>query len=395
MPELAPLHPISRSHLDVLSTELGIMQHAIGSVPDPKHGYCTDDVARALRVDLLHARTLGWPAVASSAWRNLRFLEAAFDVRTGSFRNFRTMSGHWIYAAASEDSQGRAMLAIGQTIAADPDRPMVVMHRSIGRAALTLWDQALPGARTVTALRARASITLGCVARLEAGDDAATAAVLDELAGELQRVFDDNATSDWPWPEPVLTYENGLLPRALIVAGRHSGNRAMVERGLLALQWLLRVQTASAGYLSPIGNEWWPRGGVRSGFDQQPIEATALLLAAEAAFAATGAPEYSAAMELAYGWFLGANDLGLWVADPIRGSGSDGLTPRGLNTNEGAESTLMWLTAAEHMRAMRHVALLVETAAEALLVAAAPFDGPLPRPLPEDPARQPVAAAIR
>jgi hypothetical protein len=58
-------------------------------------------------------------------------------------------------------------------------------------------------------------------------------------------------------------------------------------------------------------------------------------------------------MEGAYGWFLGANDLGLEVADPKRGAGRDGLTRSGLNTNEGAESTLMWLMASEHIRAVR------------------------------------------
>jgi hypothetical protein len=380
--ELAPLHAISRSHLDVLSTELGIMQHANGSVPDPKHGYCTDDVARALHVDLLHRRTLGWPAVAASAWRNLRFLDAAFDTRTGRFRNFRTMSGHWIYAVPSEDSQGRALLALGETIAANPDRPMVAADRSIASAATALWDRALPRVGTVTALRAQASIMLGCIARLAAGPDAQTTAVLDELASRMQREFDANTTSDWPWPEPVLTYENALLPRALIAAGQRAGDRAMVDTGLHALDWLLSVQTASAGHLSPIGNEWWPRGGVRSRYDQQPIEATALLLAAETALAATGEPRYQALMELAYAWFLGANDRGLWVADPARGSGSDALTPVGLNTNEGAESTLMWLTAAEHVRAMRAATALAESAAAPML-------------LPEEPHPQPAAAAVR
>jgi hypothetical protein len=62
------MYPIRRLHLDALSTELGVMQHAIGSTPDPKHGYCVDDVARALQVDLLHARTIGWPAASASAW---------------------------------------------------------------------------------------------------------------------------------------------------------------------------------------------------------------------------------------------------------------------------------------------------------------------------------------
>jgi hypothetical protein len=90
-----------------------------------------------------------------------------------------------------------------------------------------------------------------------------------------------------------------------------------------------------------------------SRFDQQPIEATALLLAAEAALLATGGERYRAAMERSYGWFIGANDVGLYVADPSRGACCDGLRPTDLNRNEGAESTLMWLTAAEHIRAIR------------------------------------------
>jgi hypothetical protein len=61
-------------------------------------------------------------------------------------------------------------------------------------------------------------------------------------------------------------------------------------------------------------------------------------------------------MERAYAWFLGANDLGVRVADPRRGAGADGLTARGVNTNQGAESTLMWLMAAEHVRAIRRPA---------------------------------------
>ena len=85
----------------------------------------------------------------------------------------------------------------------------------------------------------------------------------------------------------------------------------MVEDGLDVLDWLIAVQTAPAGHLSPIGNGWWPRGGEKSRFDQQPIEATALLLAAEVAYQVTGDERYRSAMERAYAWFLGDNDLGL------------------------------------------------------------------------------------
>src|SRR4026209_1345638 len=79
VPDLAPLHPVSRLHLEELTDSVGIMQHAIGSRPDPAHGYCVDDVARAIQVDLLHANVLGWPAVAPTAWQGMRFLDDAFD----------------------------------------------------------------------------------------------------------------------------------------------------------------------------------------------------------------------------------------------------------------------------------------------------------------------------
>ncbi len=336
------------------------MQHAIGPRPDPAHGYCVDDVARALQVDLLHAAVIGWEAVADSAWRNLRFLEAAFEDATGRFRNFRSMSGEWVAGRASEDSQGRAMLAIGETVADAPNPEMREL-------ATQLWDRALPGIGRLTALRAQASVVLGCEAILRAGPNDATRGRMAKFARSIDRRFRSTASSDWFWPEHDLTYENGLLPRCLIVAGRRLGSKDMVGTGVQAIDWLLSVQTTAGGHLSPIGNGWWTRGGVRSRFDQQPIEATALLLGAEAALEATGEPRFAAAMELAYAWFLGGNDLGRSVANPSRGASFDGLTSSGLNSNQGAESTLMWLMAAEHIRIHRAAAataLAAPTAAE-------------------------------
>jgi hypothetical protein len=352
------LHPISRRHLEAMTGELGIFQHAVGRRPDPAHGYCVDDVARALEVDLLHARQLGWSAVAESVRRGLRFLDAAFDVPSGRFINFRQVDGEWIGGPGSNDSLGRAMLALGETIAGASDA-------RITEAAESLFARALPAAGKVTSPRAQASVVLACAAvgratALTGSADerdlmleAAASAAMRRLATGLHARFLDFARPGWPWPESTLTYENALLPRALIVAGHRLRADAMLRIGLQVLDWLIEVQTAPNGHLSPIGNGWWPRHGTKSQFDQQPIEATALLLAAEAAHAATGDPRYLAAMEQAYGWFLGANDLRRRIADPARGAGRDGLTATGVNANEGAESTLMWLMAAEHIRAAR------------------------------------------
>jgi hypothetical protein len=340
---LAKLHKISRQHLDVLTGELGILQHAIGSVPDPEHGYCVDDVARALEVDLLHARVLGWPAVSESAFRSLRFLEDAYDESIGRFNNFRAMDGEWIGGPGSNDSFGRAMLAHGQAIGTAPDAEMV-------ERAGVLFDKALPKAVRMTSPRAQASVVLALAAMPL---DPTRTVVLRTLGTDLHARFRSFARPGWPWPEPAVTYENGLLPRAMIVAGQRLGATTMLAIGLQVLDWLIEVQTAPDGHLSPIGNGWWAHDGEKSQFDQQPIEPTALLLACEAAYAATGRGKYAAAMERCYTWFLGDNDLRVKVADPARGAGRDGITPTGANLNEGAESTLMWLIALEHIRALR------------------------------------------
>lgn len=329
-----------------MSDATGIMQHAAGSRPDPGHGYCTDDVARALRVDLAHQLETGWAAVAASADRSLSFLAEAFVPSTGGFRNFRAADGSWLDDGGSQDCQGRAMLALGETILLVPDAGMVAT-------ASLLLQRALPAARELTALRARSSVLLGCVAAARGGTDGEVAPTLRILADGLAADFRACPDPAWPWPEPILTYENGLPAQALIVAGSHLREAEMLDAGLRVLDWLVAVQTAPAGHLSPIGNGWWPRGGIRSRFDQQPIEAAALLLASRAALAATGDPRHRAAVEQAYGWFLGANDGTTLVAEPDRGACFDALTPTGVNANQGAESTLVWLLALEGARAVR------------------------------------------
>lgn len=343
---MLPLHPVDRSHLEVLTGEIGIWQHAVGSRPDPAHGYCTDDVARALQVDLLHQRVLGWPAVAESAWRNVRFLTDALDRPTGRFRNFRRADGTWLEGIGSEDSHGRAMLALGETIARAPDTGLV------GSAA-RLFAEALPAAQALNALRARASVVLAIDTAQHAEPTPATASAFRVMAEQLRSTFDSRPAGAWLWPEARLTYENALPARALLVAGRSLESEPTVASGLELLDWLIDAQTSSKGNFSPIGNGWWPSGGQKSEFDQQPIEATALLLAAETALDITDDPVYRVAIERAYGWFLGANDVGLAVAVPEEGACQDGLMATGVNVNQGAESTLMWLMALEHVRELR------------------------------------------
>ena len=340
----APLPPPVRRHLEALSDEIGIFQHAVGRAGDPRHGYCVDDVARALELDVMQARSLGWSAVQGRARRNLRFLQEAYLPEERQFRNFRGVDGAWREERASDDCQGRAFLALGTVAGSCPDRKVAAGARE-------LLLHALPGTDELRSPRAVASCVLGLDAAYGTGE-AGLREQLETRARRLELAF-EGVNDDWYWPEQTLTYENAVLPRALLAAGTRLGSPAMVDRGLHTLDWLLTIQTAPDGHLSPVGNAWWPRNGARSQFDQQPIEATALLRACGTAFAITGKSRFRRGMESAFAWFLGANDVGVCVVDARRGSCCDGLTPSGVNLNEGAESTLMWLIAVETMRELR------------------------------------------
>lgn len=249
------------------------------------------------------------------------------------------------------------MLAIGAAAATDLDPAF--RARAAG-----MFAGALAAAGDLVAIRAVSSVVLGCAAALTntrpgGPPRAATEAMLATLAARLLETFAPTAEADptWPWPEPVLTYENTLPARALIVAGRHLDDVRLLRAGLRVLDWLIAVQLAPSGAFSPIGNRsWWRRGATRSRFDQQPIEGATMILACEAAFSATSDPRYLAAAERAYGWFLGDNDTRVPVAVPAAGACHDGLEPDGVNRNQGAESTLAWLMALERIRAVRRLA---------------------------------------
>ena len=342
--------PLVRQHLDELRAPIGIHQFARGRVPDPVHGSCTDDVARTLRVDLRHADLEPGSLVAAAVRHDLAILGAAFNPDRGRFRNFRAADGSWIDDVGSEDAHGRAVQALGEAVARCHDRLLKIDARRLFRAAL-------PGARDLAWARPRAYAILGCVAALEDPVSAVLAADhLELMASELEESVWRAASAypDWPWPEERCTYDNGVLPEALIAAGLALGRPATIDLGLEVLRWLVAAETAPGGWIRPIGNRgWWSRRSVPAEWDQQPIEPASIVSAAAAAWDATHDDQWAVTAERALDWFLGANDRGTALADPLTGGCRDGLTPDGPNSNQGAESTLAWLFSVERVRELR------------------------------------------
>jgi hypothetical protein len=346
-PLFGPLPGVVRTHLDELTGTFGIYQHARGRLPDPGQGYCTDDVARAAMVDILHGRQLGRAAVAESLDRCIQFLAGAVVAKTSRMRNFRDDDGNWLEREGSPDAHARAVQALG-IISGDP------ADDSRSRSASDLLDEILPVSLELTGLRPWAHVVLGCIAA-SAGrrTHASSRIVLEELTGRLFDAF-EATDPEWPWPEPRVTYENAILAQALVEGGQLLAYPAMVDRGLATLDWLLNQQVSETGHLELVGNQgWWPQGEAPAQFDQQPIDAASIVEACAAAWRVTGQAAWLTEMERAYAWFLGANAVGIAVAEPGRGGCGDGLNSVGVNANQGAESTLAWLTAVECVRAGR------------------------------------------
>lgn len=339
-------------HLQRLTEDAGILQHAVFIAPNYDEGYTTDDNARALVVAVM-LEELGMADEVSAvdlAARYLAFLWHAFDQETRRFRNHLSYDRRWLEEVGSEDAHGRALWALGAVLGRSATE-------GLRGTAARLFEMALPVVLEMRSLRAWAFtlVGLGDYFRRFAGDRAARH-VQATLAHRLLEAYRAHGGEDWRWFEDVLTYANAKLPHALLVAGRWMGNDEMWRAGLEALDWLAAVQRGEDGQFVPIGTDgFYRRGGARARFDQQPLEAQAMVSACLEAFRLTGERKWWEEAWRAFDWFLGRNDLGVPLYDPTTGGCRDGLHPDRVNQNQGAESTLAFLQALLELRLTEQV----------------------------------------
>ena len=331
----------SFEHLARLTTPSGLFEHALGTEPRVANGMCVDDVARALVVT---ARTPDpSPDVAVMTTTYLRFLREG-QRAGGLMHNWRTAEGTWLDAPSAGDHWGRALWAFGTAATCLADERLAADARRGAAEAMA--------ARSVHP-RATAYAALGAVQihRALPGDEAAHR-MLRDARGTLPRPRPDRS---WPWPEARLTYANPVLPQAMIAVGEELGDDDLLHDGLGLLHWLADEQTVD-GHLSVVPAGGRAPGDARPGFDQQPIEVTALAEAAATALLATGDGRWLAVLERCVAWFEGDNDSRTPVRDAATGGGFDGLERAGVNRNQGAESTLAWLACVQLVRAVPAVA---------------------------------------
>ena len=350
----AELPRLKLDHLRHMTDHTGMLQHATFIVPNYHEGYSIDDNARALIVST-HLETLGNEAALELGTRYLAFIWYAFNTETGRFRNFMDYQHHWLEEVGSDDSHGRTLWALG-TVLGRSNTP--AFHSMAG----WVFEQALPAILNTTSPRAWAFAIIGIQEYLQrfAGDRRADQ-VRDELAGRLLTLYQTNRLDDWRWYEAELSYCNAVLPHALLLCGQAMPNAAMTEAGLESLSWLADLQRSDAGHFVPIGsNGFYPKGGKRARFDQQPVEAQAMVSACLEAHRITVDKHWRKEARRAFEWFLGRNDLNLPVYDPTTGGCRDGLHPDRINENQGAESTLAFLQALLELRLDENILITLE-----------------------------------
>ncbi len=325
-------------HLFALTDDNAVLQHAKFSVPARKEGYTVDDNARAL-VFAVKARAF-WPThrLLDLQRKLLSFLLLMQD-EDGRFHNLMDFSHRLVDTPTVGDHLGRAIWAAGTVINSDLPNGMKASARLI-------LDRALPWARESSLPRTMAYACLGLCERfrVDAGDHNLKVNIAS-LADSLVDLYNANHGTDWKWFENILSYDNARLTQALLLAHQSLGTKEYLEVAEETFQFLHDLTTIEGNFV-PVGSRgWYVRGKERALYDQQPIEAGAMVEAAALACKIARSKVHERALRQALGWFFGLNTKSAKVYDEATGACYDGITEAGLNENQGSESTVSLLLA--------------------------------------------------
>ncbi len=324
------------AHVKRLTDGTGIIQHAKYGIPNLKEGYCLDDNARALIMALMayqHDKNKETLELLPVYLSYIQYMQ----LEDGNFRNFLSFKREYLDEVGSEDSFGRTVWAMGFMINHAPDN-------SYREFASELFFKSVPHFKHLKHLRGIANTIIGIANYLKVHPhDEEMLSQLLNLTQPLIVAYQTQSDEEWHWFEEKLTYDNAILPLALLHSCDITGDERVKKIALEAIAFLDEI-TLCNGYLSPVGCDgWYYREGNMAAFDQQAIETMAMVLMYFKAYHVTHQSIYLRKMVFSYNWFLGENALRVPLYDHETKGCCDGLQPHGINRNQGAESTLAFL----------------------------------------------------
>jgi glycosyltransferase involved in cell wall biosynthesis len=343
------LPEVNLSHLKTMTDTTGIIQHAVFSIPNRNEGYCIDDNARALLACIMNKYLFHDPQIDSLLTTYLTFIHHAHNKETGLFMNFMSYQRDWLEESGSEDSNGRTLFVLGYYV------KNAVNHSHLALSKM-LFDQTIKSMEKFTSLRSISYLIMGCIFYLQRFSGAREVKrICRKLLERLYDKYCSQRDKNWKWFENYLTYDNARLSQALMMGGIYFKNTNYLTSGLESIVWLFDVlYDKDRNSISLIGNDgWYNKGAEKARFDQQPIEIPALIDACYQAYLISEDMEWINKIGITFSWFLGNNDRQEPLYDFISGGCFDGLTSAITNQNQGAESTISWLTSLHRMYRIR------------------------------------------
>lgn len=345
VPELSKdqrkLPPIKLTHLTKLTDNFGIIQFAKLTEPDPSSGYTLDDNARALIVAANHYKKFMVPSSLKLISIYLNFISYVTK-SDGYFDNYvnpdRSINKIKNLREKSEDSSARGLYALA-FVSTTKQIPKHLKHQ-----AQYLFEQSFQKNVVFASPRAIAFYIKALFCLLSKWKDKRVVSVFRYNCEQLISLYEKSRSSDWEWFESYLTYSNAVLPEALLLGYKITRDKRYLDVSEKTFNFLIRHTFKDNVYI-PIGQSgWFRKGEARQYFDQQPEDAAATTETSNTMFHVTKKGSYKELAYKTFNWFLGENILGQVVYDWTTGGCYDGIGEKSINLNQGAESSISYLT---------------------------------------------------
>jgi glycosyltransferase involved in cell wall biosynthesis len=330
------LPDFSLEHINKLTDDTGIVQHAKYGIPNLKEGYCLDDNARALLMVTMEYYTRN-----SNESLNLMPIYLSYihymQNDDGTFKNFLSYNRNYLDTVGSEDSFGRTIWALGYTICHSPNESYFYIS-------LDIFNKSIPNFIHLKHIRGIANTIIGISYYLKHfPDDDSLKNILKTLSRKLVTIYNKNKSESWNWFEKILTYDNAIIPLSLFSAYEILNDNDTLQTAVETSAFIEKI-TMQNNYLSPVGsNGWYPKNGICAKYAQQSVDVMGMVMLLFKAYQVTQDNSYLDKMFTSYMWYLGKNDLNIAIYDFKSGGCNDGLEEYGVNKNKGAESSLSYL----------------------------------------------------
>ncbi|OXA78587.1 Glycosyltransferase involved in cell wall bisynthesis [Flavobacterium aquidurense] len=333
---------IQLRHIKKLTTDLGIIQFSKISIPDLESGYTLDDNARALIAFCMHYKLTKDKEDLPYILIYLDFIERCQQPK-GNFINYVDKENREHIEQNAEvnleDSNARGLWALGTVVSMSD-----ILPESISKKASKVLLNSLKWAETIQSPRSIGFATKGLYLYHSTIPNLYVAAIINKLNAKLLSNYEIHASSDWKWFENYMTYGNGILPESMLFAYLVTNKPIYKKVAMDSLDFLMSKMFINKNFKVISNNGWLHRGSEAKEYGEQPIDVAYTIHTLNSFYDAFGTPEYKHKMKTAFNWFLGKNHLNQMMYNPVSGGGYDGLEKENVNLNQGAESTVCYLT---------------------------------------------------